>query len=358
MNTKILIVGPSWVGDMVMAQSLFMSLQARAQEKGESLLLDVIAPAWSRPLLERMPEVNKAIDLPFGHGTLDIAGRYRLGRTLRREGYNQVIVLPNSFKSALLPRFMGAPVRTGWRGEKRGWLLNDVRDLDKDALPLMVQRFVALAYPPGEALPETLPRPSLRTEQGAVDQALTSLELSLYRPVMLICPGAEFGDSKQWPAEHFAALCEQKIRDGWQVWAMGSGKDSAVTQSISQQLTDESREHWCDLAGKTSLAQAIDLMSLAKVVVSNDSGLMHVAAALARPIIALYGSTSSAFTPPLADDVQLLTVDIDCRPCFERSCPLKHKRCLVDLTPQLVITAFDELMAGASDAVSVQPQRQ
>jgi heptosyltransferase-2 len=295
--------------------------------------------------------------LPFGHGTLDIAGRYRLGRKLRSEGYDQVIVLPNSFKSALLPRFMGCPHRTGWRGEKRGWLLNDVRDLDKVALPLMVQRFVALAYPVGDALPEQLPRPSLRTEKNAVDQAVLSLELNLRRPVLLICPGAEFGDAKQWPAEHFAALCEQKIRDGWQVWAMGSGKDCVVTQSIAQRLTDESRAYWCDLAGKTSLAQAIDLMSLAKVVVSNDSGLMHVAAALARPIIAFYGSTSSAFTPPLADDVQLLSVDIDCRPCFERSCPLKHKRCLVDLTPQLAITALDTLLAGASDAVSVEAQR-
>lgn len=345
MNIKILVVGPSWVGDMVMAQALFMALQANASRRGDTLVLDVLANAWSRPLLERMPQVHKAIDLPFGHGELNLSGRYRLGRELRAEAYDQIIVLPNSFKSGLIPRFIGSPVRTGWRGEKRGWLLNDARDLDKEALPLMVQRFVALAYPADSPLPSVLPQPALRTEANSVDQAMASQKLGLERPVVVICPGAEFGDAKQWPAEHFAKLCEAKIEQGSQVWAMGSAKDQVVTGAIGAALTAGAKEHWHDLAGKTSLAQAIDLMSVATAVVSNDSGLMHMAAALKRPIVALYGSTSSSFTPPLSDDVQLLSVDIECRPCFERTCPLKHKRCLVDLTPELALSALERLQA-------------
>lgn len=344
MHTKTLIVGPSWVGDMVMAQALFMALQANAAKSEDTLALDVLAPAWSRPLLERMPEVNEAIDLPFGHGELNLSGRFALGRALRAQAYDQVIVLPNSFKSGLIPRFIGSPVRTGWRGEKRGWLLNDVRDLDKEALPLMVQRFVALAYPDKSPLPQTLPRPALLTQEASVEEAVRSLGLRTQRPVLVICPGAEFGDSKQWPAEHYASLCASKIHEGWQVWALGSAKDSAVTQAIAAGIPIQSKDSYCDLAGKTSLAQAIDLMSVASAVVSNDSGLMHVAAALNRPIVALYGSTSPSFTPPLSDDVQLLTVDIDCRPCFERSCPLKHKRCLVDLTPELALSALAQLL--------------
>lgn len=350
MTQKILIVGPSWVGDMVMAQALFMTLQARARAAGDEALIDVLAPAWSRPLLERMPEVRRAIDLPFQHGELNLAGRYRLGHSLRKERYSQVIVLPNSFKSGLLTLFVRSPRRTGWRGEARGVLLNDVRSLDKAALPLMVQRFVALGLAPGAPLPNPLPRPKLVTNPVSVQAALQTMNLTAgtlpgenpgARPVLVICPGAEFGDAKQWPAEHYASLAGQKIQDGWQVWAMGSAKDSDVSAQIMARLNPEAQSHYHDLTGRTSLAQAIDLMSVARAVVSNDSGLMHVAAALARPVVALYGSTSADFTPPLTDNVQLLAIDIACRPCFERTCPLGHKRCLVDLSPQMALAALD-----------------
>lgn len=344
---KILIVGPSWVGDMVMAQALFMTLQSQAAAAGTTAIIDVLAPAWSRPLLVRMPQVRHAIDLPFAHGELNLAGRYRLGHSLRKERYDQVIVLPNSFKSALLTLFTRSTKRTGWRGEARGMLLNDVRKLDPQALPLMVQRFVALGMSEGAALPEPLPRPHLITDPVSVAQAVNDLQLQTNRPVLVICPGAEFGDAKQWPAEHFATLSRSKIEDGWLVWILGSAKDSVVATTIKDLLPQELRAHCHDLTGRTSLAQAIDLMSLASAVVSNDSGLMHVAAALARPIVALYGSTSSDFTPPLADNVQLLAIDISCRPCFERICPLQHKRCLVDLSPQLALGALQQVLHRA-----------
>lgn len=344
MTRKILIVGPSWVGDMVMAQALFMSLQADALALGQSLSIDVLAPVWSRPLLERMPEVRRAIDLPFRHGELNLRGRYRLGHSLRKEGYEQVIVLPNSFKSALLTLFMRVPRRTGWRGEARGLLLSDVRDLDKDALPLMVQRFVALGRADGAALPTPLPTPALVTAAASVDSAVQALQLSVDRPVLVICPGAEFGDSKQWPAQHYATVSSRLIAKGWQVWIMGSTNDNDVASHILRELGASERAACHDLTGKTTLAQAIDLMSLGKAVVSNDSGLMHVAAALGLPVVAMYGSSSADFTPPLTDQVQLLSIDIDCRPCFERVCPLGHKRCLVDLSPELALRALAQLV--------------
>ncbi|MDP1930038.1 MAG: lipopolysaccharide heptosyltransferase II [Gammaproteobacteria bacterium] len=352
-TSKVLIVGPSWVGDMVMAQALFMTLQSAAAVAGATAVIDVLAPVWSRPLLERMPQVRRAIDLPFSHGELNLAGRYRLGHSLRKERYDQVIVLPNSFKSALLTLFTRSRKRTGWRGEARGMLLNDVRQLDTKALPLMVQRFVALGLPEGAPLPEPLPRPQLITDPASVTQAVTDMQLHLGRPVLVICPGAEFGDAKQWPAEHFASLSRQKIEDGWQVWILGSAKDTSIATVIKGQLPEDQHRHCHDLTGRTSLAQAIDLMSLAQAVVSNDSGLMHVAAALARPIVALYGSTSADFTPPLADNVQLLAIDISCRPCFERTCPLQHKRCLVDLTPQQTLNALDQVLARAGTPIHI-----
>ena len=344
MTRKILINGPSWVGDMVMAQALFISLQNDARALGQSLSIDVLAPAWSRPLLERMPQVRKAIDLPFQHGELNLRGRYSLGRSLRKESYDQVIVLPNSFKSALIPLFARVPRRTGWRGEARGLLLNDTRDLDKEAMPLMVQRFVALGRAGNEALPNPLPRPYLVTAQDSVDSAVQVMQLQREQPVLAICPGAEFGDAKQWPAQHYGAISSQLIAKGWQVWIMGSQKDNDVASQILGELSESERHNCHDLTGRTSLAQAIDLMSIAKAVVSNDSGLMHVAAALGRPVVAMYGSSSADFTPPLTDQVQLLSIDIDCRPCFERVCPLGHKRCLVDLSPELALKALAQLV--------------
>ena len=340
---KILIIGPSWVGDMVMAQALFMTLQQDAKAAGQTLVIDVLAPAWSRPLLERMPEINRAIDLPFAHGELNLSGRYRLGRSLRHEGYSEVILLPNSLKSALVPVFAGIAKRTGWRGEARGLLLNDVRHLDTEALPLMVQRFVALARAKGSALPEPLPKPALVTNSHSVQEALQALSLKANSPILVICPGAEFGDAKQWPAEHYASLSAEKIKQGWQVWILGSKKDNAVAYEIQGLMPAKQQEQCQILTGRTSLAQAIDLMSVASAVVSNDSGLMHVAAALGKPIVALYGSTSADFTPPLADQVQLLSIDIDCRPCFERTCPLGHKRCLVDLSPTIALQALEKI---------------
>ncbi|WP_122411313.1 lipopolysaccharide heptosyltransferase II [Pseudomonas viridiflava] len=335
---NILIVGPSWVGDMVMAQTLFQCLKQRHPE----CQIDVLAPEWSRPLLERMPEVRAALSFPLGHGALELATRRRIGKSLAGR-YDQAILLPNSLKSALVPFFAGIKQRTGWRGEFRYGLLNDVRTLDKERYPLMIERFMALAYHKNAELPRPYPKPSLQIDSATRDAALAKFGLTLDRPVLALCPGAEFGESKRWPAEHYAQVADARIREGWQVWLFGSQKDHPVGETIRENLIPGLREESVNLSGQTSLAEAIDLLSCADSVVSNDSGLMHVAAALNRPLVAVYGSTSPSFTPPLADEVEVVQLGIECSPCFDRTCRFGHYNCMRLLEPGAVIQALGRL---------------
>ena len=343
---NILIIGPSWVGDMVMAQTLFTCLKQRHPD----CQIDVLAPDWSRPILERMPEVRAALSFPLGHGVLELATRRKIGQSLAGQ-YDQAILLPNSLKSALVPFFAKVPKRTGWKGEMRYGLLNDIRTLDKDRLPLMIERFMALAYEPNAEIPKPYPQPRLQIDEASRAAALTKFGLSLDRPVLALCPGAEFGEAKRWPVEHYAKVAEIKIRAGWQVWMFGSKNDHPGCEDIRSRLIPGLREESSNLAGATSLAEAIDLMSAASAVVSNDSGLMHVAAALNRPLVAVYGSTSPQFTPPLADQVEIVRLGLECSPCFERTCRFGHYNCLRELKPRPVLEALDRLVA---DPVEVQ----
>ncbi|WP_312724039.1 lipopolysaccharide heptosyltransferase II [Stutzerimonas nitrititolerans] len=335
---NILIVGPSWVGDMVMAQTLFVCLKQRHPD----CQIDVLAPEWSRPILERMPEVRQALSFPVGHGVLDMATRRKVAQSLRGQ-YQQAILLPNSLKSALVPFFAGIPKRTGWRGEMRFGLLNDMRKLDKQRYPLMIERFMALAFEADAELPKPYPQPRLQIDEASRVAALAKFGLELDRPVLALCPGAEFGEAKRWPSGHYAAVAEAKIRAGWQVWLFGSKKDHPVGEAIRGELIPGLQEEATNLCGETSLAEAIDLMSCASAVVSNDSGLMHVAAALNRPLVAVYGSTSPQFTPPLAEQVEIVRLGLECSPCFDRTCRFGHYNCLRDLHPQPVLDALQRL---------------
>ena len=337
---NILIIGPSWVGDMVMAQTLFVCLKRQHPD----CQIDVLAPEWSRPLLERMPEVREALSFPLGHGAFELATRRRIGQQLRGR-YDQAILLPNSLKSALVPYFAGIPKRTGWRGEMRFGLLNDIRTLDKARYPLMIERFMALAHAPGAELPKPYPEPRLAIDPASRDAALERFGLSLDRPVLALCPGAEFGEAKRWPAEHYAAVADARLRQGWQVWLFGSQKDAPGGEEIREWVTPGFEEDVCNLAGRTSLAEAIDLLSCASAVISNDSGLMHVAAALDRPLVAVYGSTSPGFTPPLTSQVEVVRLGLECSPCFDRTCRFGHYDCLRLLQPSLVQDALDRLVA-------------
>nr|WP_255446440.1 lipopolysaccharide heptosyltransferase II [Chitinibacter sp. GC72] len=331
---KILIVAPAWVGDAIMAQPMY----ARLKQRYPSAQIDVLAPAWTRPLHARMSEISEAIDAPFGHGELKLRERWKLARQLKARGYDQVIVLPNSIKSALLPAFAGIAVRTGWVGEMRYGLLNDIRTLDPIKLPQMVQRFYSLADEKDAPRISVIPHPVLTISEDSRAAALAKLGLSTDKPMIAICPGAEYGPAKRWPAKHAAALASQLIADGAQVWLFGSGKDNEICAEIAA-LTPQV----INLAGKTSLAEAIDLLSLSHVAVCNDSGLMHVVAALGRPLVAVFGSSSPSFTPPLTLKAKIVTLDLECSPCFERVCPLGHMDCLNKLTPDYVMKALKEI---------------
>ena len=334
---RILIIGPSWVGDMVMAQSLFMTLKRLHPDAS----IDVLAPAWSRPIIEAMPEVSKTIDMPLGHGAFQWGVRKQLGRQLREQAYDWSIVLPNSWKSALIPWFAKIPRRTGWKGEARYGLLNDLRPLDKSVFSLMVQKYVGLAYQKGTTPDDfSCPAPSLKPKQAFVDEALSTFGLELNDEVLALCPGAEFGRAKKWPERHYAEIAKRHIQAGGQVWLFGSQNDEAACQLIAEQLPSESVSL---LAGQTSLQQAVALMSVVGKVVANDSGLMHVAAAMQRPLVALFGSTSPDYTPPLSDNCVILKADIECSPCFKRDCPYGHYKCLEDMLPDRVWNALSSL---------------
>lgn len=337
---KYLIVGPAWVGDMVMAQTLFKAIKQREP----NALIDVLAPAWTNALLARMPEVEKAIALPMGHGELKLAERFKFGRRLAKSCYDQAIVLPNSLKSALVPFFAGIPKRTGWMRECRYGLLNDWRHLDKTHYPLMIERFLALGLPKGATLEKPYPHPHLQVDLASRDAAVKRLGLQTDKSIVALCPGAEFGPSKRWPAEYFAELANTLMAQGYAVWLFGSKNDEAIAQAIQA----NTHEACVNLCGQTNLAEAIDLLSLAKAAVSNDSGLMHIAAALNLPVVALYGSTSPDFTPPLSDKVAVLKLDLECQPCFQRVCPLGHWRCLRDLRPAGVEAALSDLLCLSS----------
>jgi len=337
---KILVIGPSWVGDMVMSQALFMCLK---KEEPDSQIT-VMAPNWTRPLLDRMPEVDHSIDMEIGHGEFGLIARRKLGKSLRSSNFTQAIVLPQSFKSALVPFHADIPLRTGWRGEWRNLLLNDCRSPRDAEFPLMVQRFIALAYPERKNPPAEIPTPRLVTDAESTATAISKFCLVIDSKVLAICPGAEFGAAKQWPSEYYAELSNSMLARGWQVWLLGSANDELIAESILADIDNRYLEQFQNLVGRTNLAEAIDLMSLSSTVISNDSGLMHVAAALMKPVVAIYGSTSADFTPPLTKKVKLLTTNIECRPCFKRECPYGHLRCLTELKPELAIASLESFL--------------
>jgi heptosyltransferase II len=338
---KILIIGPSWVGDMVMSQSLYITLK----QLYPNAIIDVLAPAWCKPILERMPQIHQAIEMPIGHRSVDLRGRWRIGRELAKQHYTHAYILPNSAKSALIPLFAQIAKRIGWKGEFRYGLLNDLRP-DKRVFQYMVERYVALAYD-GSTMRqhvslEACPQPALSVDVKNLDTVRQKLGLTESRAIIGMCPGAEFGPAKRWPDRYYAEVAQAVIDSGHQVWLFGSAKDHPTTQAIRNALSTEAQLSCFDLSGKTSLNEAVDLLSACNTVISNDSGLMHIAAAVGCQIVAIYGSTSPNYTPPLSNKVAIVHNDVDCRPCFKRECPLGHMDCLNKLPTEQVLKAINE----------------
>jgi heptosyltransferase II len=322
---RILVVAPNWIGDALMAQPLLSRL------KQPGTRIEVLAPPWVAPVARRMPEVDEVISAPFRHGPLQLGARWRLGRELRQRGYDQAFVLPNTLKSALVPFFARIPRRVGYVGEFRHGLLNSTYPNTRSP---MLQHYARLA---GEPLPGRLPPP--RLEVSAQEAAETARRFGIEGPYVVLCPGAEYGPAKRWP--YFAELSG---RLPLPAVVLGSAKDGEASGGING----------TDLTGKTSLDEAIALIAGAKAVVSNDSGLMHVAAALGRPQVALFGSSSPEHTPPASANARVLWLRLECSPCFERECPLGHFRCMREIGVEQVLAELN-ISRGARGGEVIPP---
>jgi lipopolysaccharide heptosyltransferase II len=315
---RILVVAPNWIGDALMAQPLF----ARLRDKRPALRLDALAPEWVAPVLRRMPQIDEVITAPLGHGALQLRERWRLGRMLRARGYEQAIVLPKSWKSALVPYFAEVPLRSGYVGESRYGLLNLLYRAAGAREP-MALHYARLSEPPGSAPAQPLPEPRLLLD--AESARATAKRFGIGGRYAVFCPGAEYGPAKRWP--YFAELA---ARMPLPVVLLGSARDREACAGVPG----------LDLAGRTSLDEALELIACAELVVSNDSGLMHVAAALERPQVALFGSSSPEHTPPQSARARVVWLQLECSPCFARVCPLGHFRCMKELS---VERALDEI---------------
>ena len=335
-SVNVLVVAPAWVGDMVMAHCLVPGLVERGAE------VDFLAPMATADLATRMPGVAGVHRIHAQHGRLGLRERHAAAKRLRRRGFEHAIVLPNSYKSALTPLLAGIPRRTGFRGEFRYGLLNDMRQLDGERWPRMVDRFAALADVEPQA-------PALRFDGAARHRiaerhGLARRGLPPQRPLIALCPGADYGSAKRWPLQRFQELARLCANAGAGVWVVGGSQDAEAGAAIAAATAA------VNLAGRTSLLEAVDLLSAASAVVSNDSGLMHIAAALGVPVAAVYGSTSPAFTPPLSAQAAIIERELNCRPCFRRECPLGHRDCLHGIAAAQVFDALVRLGALSASA--------
>jgi len=296
-TNKILIVGPAWVGDMVMVQSLFIAL--KLQDPGN--IIDVVAPAWSAPVLARMPEVRKIIKVDLQHGKLQFTQRYQMGKSLRDE-YDRAIILPRTFKSALIPYFANIPQRTGYRGEMRYGIINDMRELDSSTAYKAVEKYLQLAST-AENFKHDLKihHPKLIVDDDKRHQAAMKLGIDETSPAIAFMPGAEFGPSKQWPGKHFGELASRFKQQGYNVYVYGSPKDNVIGEEIAGASNGDA----INLCGQTNLEEVVDLLSMAKLAITNDSGLMHIAAAVGRPVVTIYGAITPEYTPPLTDKKEI-----------------------------------------------------
>lgn len=336
---KVLVIGPSWLGDMIMSQSLFKKLYKQGK------IVDVLAPKWNHKILACMPEVSNALEMPFEHGDLKLIERFKFSMKLKQENYDECIVIPNSFKSALIPYWAGIKIRTGWLGEQRYFLLNNYKKLNTTKYPLMIQRLVALAdFAANNESNSKYEYPQLKITSQDIQSVILKLGLGSTKKILVLAPGAAYGDTKKWPADYFADIANFKLAEGWQVWLLGS-----INDNFAAELVNAKTNNSCiNLAGKLQLDETVALIANANIIVSNDSGLLHVAAAVNTPLVGIYGSTSPDFTPPLISDnrKEILKINnLSCSPCFKQTCRYGHLKCLYDIKPQMVITAIDKLVS-------------
>lgn len=342
---RILIIAPSWIGDAVMTQPLLASLKALYPESK----IDVLASSWVASIYRACSEVSEVIEAKFEHKKLQWQMRKHIAKELELASYDACFILPNSFKSALIPWLANISFRIGYRGELRYGLINLALDNpSKVNRPPMVEHYLALNQllneePQQTTAHETTPR--LNVSSAAKESIEARLHKANFdqKSVYVMCPGAEYGPTKRWPTDHFAALAQSLIAVSPNncIILLGSKSDHALAQEILS-IADQANRilNWC---GNTSLDEAIALISLSKAVISNDSGLMHIAAALKTPQVAIFGSSDPAHTPPLSEKAKVIWLNLPCSPCHKRECPLGHLKCLKDIQPKQVLATLNNL---------------
>jgi heptosyltransferase-2 len=352
--TRALVVAPQWIGDAVMSEPLIARLAGRGER------VAVAALPWVAPVYCAIPAVVEVIEWPFAHGRLDLASRWRAATALRGR-FDVAYLLPNSIKSALVPWWAGIPVRVGYRGEGRRGLVNRMLP-NPGGRPPMVAYYSALAGPATQAAVVEGPRhfdgragrleerPGLSLPADFVASALRHAGLERAR-YWAFAPGAEYGPAKRWPIAHYADLARALHREsGRPVMLLGSPGEAALCDEIVALAPAACRV----LAGRLSLLESIAVISAAKGVVTNDSGLMHVAAAFEVPQVAVFGSTSPGHTPPLSPRARVLwlkdELGLDCMPCFDRTCRFGHYGCLTGVRPERVEAALAETVGTHSAA--------
>jgi heptosyltransferase-2 len=338
---------------MVMVQSLFIALKRQNPDTA----IDVVAPAWSAPVLARMPEVRQVVKVNLQHGKLQLTERYRVGKSLRGE-YGRAIILPRTFKSALIPFFARIPKRTAYRGEMRYGIVNDIRELDTDVTYKAVEKYLQLGLAP-EKLKQKHSKqekskqalkifyPQLIVDNEKRHQAAKKFAIDESAPAIAFMPGAEFGPTKQWPVKYFGELATRFKQQGYKVYVFGSPKD----ESIGEEIVRASKGDAINLCGQTSLEEVVDLLSLVKVAITNDSGLMHIAAAVGRPVVAIYGAITPKYTPPLTDKAEIQYLGLECSPCWKKQCPYGHYNCLNNIEVEKVYASAQKLLQEEVTAI-------
>ena len=332
---KILIIAPNWIGDAVMTEPLITQLKKNHPDS----LIDVIATPWVASVMRAIPAINEVIIGDFKHGLLQWAERKQLAKQLKLLGYTHAYVLPNSFKSALIPWLAKIPNRIGYKGEMRWRLITAPLDNpSRSNRPSMSSHYFALS---GHQAKDT-PQPKLELPKLFLNEMKEKLQLiQSHDKLFILCPGAEYGPAKQWPVEHFGKLAQMLIEQNSKalVLILGSKKESSLADEIAK-LSNSNNQviNWC---GQTTLDEAMACIAVADKVISNDSGLMHIAAAFRRPQVAIFGSSDPRHTPPLSPEAKVHWLQLECSPCFKRTCPLGHLKCLVDIQPQDVLNSLN-----------------
>lgn len=311
---NILVIGPGWIGDLIISIALINALK----EREEKVNIDILVNSNLSNIAKMIPKVRNVISSETQHGSLSLSHRIKLGLRIKTENYSECYILPNSLKSALIPLFANIPKRIGYLGEFRYGLINRTM-LPVDRSRGMVNKYLNLI--------DTTYNAKYRPQIVLNSSLSINNKFNLPKNYIVLCPDAEYGPSKRWPAEKWRDLARSLSKKSTVVIV-------GIDKTIRDKLEEIASKKIINLMSKTSIEEVVQVLNSSKTVVTNDSGLMHVAAALNKKVIALYGSSSPSYTPPLIDDSKraIIYKNLDCSPCFKRICPLGHTKCLNNIS--------------------------